>query len=252
MTPLCWLHGFTQTGRSAHRFRTILAADRDVLTPDLARHGERSASGGSLDEVADTVVGDLSEETFDLGGYSFGARVALHVALRHPGRIRRLVVLGASRGIRDEQARAARRDRDAKLAERAETLGAAEFISEWLAQPMFSSLRLDALEAASRINQSGDALAASLREAGTGTQRWLGDELSTLAMPVLAVAGALDVRFAQEARAIADSVDGEFALIPGAGHAAHISQPEWCALVVSTFLDQLADGPRPDGQDGSE
>jgi 2-succinyl-6-hydroxy-2,4-cyclohexadiene-1-carboxylate synthase len=247
--PLCWLHGFTQTGRSAHQFRSILAASRDVISPDLARHGANADVGGSLDEIADAVMGAMPDGGIDLGGYSFGARVALHAAIRHPERVRRLVLLGATRGIRDDLARVARRERDARLAERAEELGAETFIAEWLAQPMFASLQIDECEAASRRDQRGDALASSLREAGTGTQRWLGEEVTELDMPVLAMAGALDVRFAEEARAIARSSHGQFAVVPGAGHAAHIQQPVWSSRLVLRFLSDSVDAPRTNDED---
>ena len=236
--PLCWLHGFTQTGASAHQFRAILTATREVLTPDLARHGARGQVGGSLDDVADAVVRELPHDPVDLGGYSFGARVALHVAIRHPERVRRLVLLGATRGIADDSARAARRERDEALAAKIEQIGTEAFLDQWMSQPMFADLPFDPRERASREGQSPSNLAASLREAGTGTQRWLNDEIGELPMVILTLAGASDERFSREARAIAQRARrASFQLVPGAAHAAHLHQPTWSAALVATFLD---------------
>ncbi|HSN02936.1 MAG TPA: alpha/beta fold hydrolase [Acidimicrobiales bacterium] len=232
--PFAWLHGFTQTRTSAHEYRSILAGTREVWTLDLPGHGDAHAVRATLKETADLVVDALGEEPIDLGGYSFGARVALHVALAHPSRVRRLVLLGASRGIEDPVARGQRRLADEQLAQRIEEIGADAFLAEWLAQPLFATLR--DVDAASRSRDS-EGLAASLRLAGTGTQAWLAPRLAEIAMPVLALAGSLDAKFVGEASAIAAAVaNGRFALVEGAGHAAHLERPATCATLVEDFL----------------
>lgn len=100
-----WLHGFTQTKDSAHRFRSILAGTNELLTLDLPGHGENAAIQASLEETAVLLANVLPEEPFALGGYSFGARVALHFTLHFPSRVHALVLLGATRGIEDPGAR---------------------------------------------------------------------------------------------------------------------------------------------------
>ena len=250
---MCWLHGFTQTGRSAHRFRSILAGGRDVLTPDLARHGVLWDTGGSLDEIAQLVLKDLPDEPVDLGGYSFGARIALHLAIAEPRRIRRLVLLSGTRGIREPEARRARVGRDEALAQHIETVGAEPFLAEWLSQPMFAALPNDAEERSARSDQHANALASSLREAGTGTQRWLGEQVATLNVPTLSLAGAHDPRFAKEALEIARQAPrSSFALVPGAGHAAHLHQPVWSAQLVANFLDESGHDDAGDDETESE
>lgn len=251
--PLWWLHGFTQTGRSAHVFRSILAARRDLHSPDLPGHGTASAVHRTLDETADDLARDLPEQPVDLGGYSFGARVALHVALRHPTRVRRLVLLGATRGILDESERAARRARDEDLARHIEEVGADAFVTEWLASPMFRDLPRDDEERAARSTADAAGLAASLRLAGTGTQSWLGDAVGSLAPVVLCVAGAADERFAREAVAIARAApSGDVALVPGATHAAHLHRPTWVASVVEHFLDVSVHERAGGGEEGPQ
>ena len=235
--PLFWLHGFSQTGQSAHRFLSILAARREVLTPDLPRHGTAFLIGGSLDEIAQYLVTIMPEGVCDLGGYSLGARVALHLALAHPEKVRRLVLIGASCGLATPEERQRRIQRDAILADRIELIGADAFLSEWLAQPMFSELPQDTQELQTRQGQHATSLASSLREAGTGTQRWLFDDLERISALTLAIAGAHDVPFALRARHMASRIPrGSWTLIPGATHAAHLSQPTWTARIVENFL----------------
>jgi 2-succinyl-6-hydroxy-2,4-cyclohexadiene-1-carboxylate synthase len=231
-----WLHGFTQTKDSAHQFRSILAGTNELLTLDLPGHGENAGISASLDETAEMLADVLPDEPFDLGGYSFGARVALHFALQFPDRANALVLLGATRGIEDLGHREERRRSDNALAQHIEEVGADAFLDEWLSREMFASLPRDPLERAAR---STDAvgLANSLRYAGTGTQRWLAPELATLSNPVLAVAGELDLKFALEAQSIADAVaDGKAVFVAHAHHAAHLEQPESAAAYVQGFI----------------
>jgi 2-succinyl-6-hydroxy-2,4-cyclohexadiene-1-carboxylate synthase len=206
------------------------------MTLDLPGHGDAASISASLPEIAALVLDALPDEPLALGGYSFGGRVALHVALRAPARLNAVVVLGASRGIADLHERAERLARDEALARHLDDVGTAQFLEEWLTQPLFARLG----PRSEPESRSGDArgLADSLRRAGTGTQEWLGPQLVGLAVPTLAIAGDADAKFTAEARAIADTVvDGHFAAILDAGHAAHLEQPERTAEVIEGFLD---------------
>jgi 2-succinyl-6-hydroxy-2,4-cyclohexadiene-1-carboxylate synthase len=231
-----WLHGFTQTRASAHQFRSILAGANELLTLDLPGHGSAHEVKATLEETADLVTQALPDDPVALGGYSFGARVALHVALRHPERINRLVLIGATRGIKDEVERAERRARDEALAQRILEIGASDFLDEWLAQPMFAGLPADPLERTARSSHA-EGLANSLRLAGTGTQAWLQPALAAINSPTLTLAGANDSKFSGEAIAIQRGVPGAIVrLIDGAGHAAQLEQPERTAAAVAEFL----------------
>jgi 2-succinyl-6-hydroxy-2,4-cyclohexadiene-1-carboxylate synthase len=230
-----WLHGFTQSKNSAHQFRSILTGSYEVLTIDLPGHGENAATSASLEESADLLAETLPEEPLILGGYSLGGRVALHFALRHPERLRHLIVLSATPGIVDDAERAARRERDEELARRIERIGTDAFLDEWLAQPMFQSLPHDPLERAARsANASG--LADSLRFAGTGTQNDLTISLGTLNVPTSILAGKNDAKFVGEAVRLRGAIPmSNSALVEEAGHAAHLEQPQRVAELLTAF-----------------
>ena len=205
------------------------------MTLDLPGHGSAASLSASLPETAELVLEALPREPVVLGGYSFGARVALHVALREPSRLRALVLLGASRGIRDPRERHERVVRDEALARHLEEVGVDVFLREWLTQPLFE--RLGARAESDTRSSDAAGLANSLRRAGTGTQEWLGDRLATLDTPTLALAGDADTKFTLEARAIADALtNGRCATIRDAGHAAHLEQPERVATAIEGFL----------------
>jgi len=233
-----WLHGFTQTKDSGHKFRSILAGTHELLTIDLPGHGENSSVSASLEETADLLANALPREPFVLGGYSMGGRVALHFALRHEERLTGLVLLSATLGIPDDAERHARRTRDNALADHLEHVGTETFLDEWLAQPLFATLPDDPRE---RTARSADAhgLANSLRLVGTGTQTWLGDRVTSLVVPTLIVAGANDAKFVNEARLLNDAfANATTSLIRDAGHAAHLERPDDVAALVTSVQPQ--------------
>lgn len=255
--PLVLAHGFTQTGRLWGRFGELLAATRPLVRVDLPGHGGSAGIRAGLRESGKLLVaagarardvpagtsegpagpGSPAPAPFDLLGYSLGARVALHAALARPERVRRLVLVGGTPGIGDPAARADRRRRDEALADELERSGDLDaFLRRWLAAPMFAGLRSPGLAERRRNTPAG--LASSLRLAGTGTQEPLWPALAGLAVPVLVLAGAADVRFASIGDRMARVLPaGVLALVPGAGHAAHLEQPDLAARIVLRFLE---------------
>jgi 2-succinyl-6-hydroxy-2,4-cyclohexadiene-1-carboxylate synthase len=250
---LVLVHGFTQTGRLWGDFGDRLAAEHRLVAVDLPGHGRSSAVAADLEGAAALVEQAASVEetasngaettdpagrTFDLLGYSLGARVALHVALRRPPGLRRLVLIGATAGIDDDAARAARRTRDDDLADQLEQSGdVAGFVAGWLASPMFAGLPAAAAGAEERATNTAAGLASSLRLAGTGTQAPLWNRLEEIDVPTLVVAGADDPRFVEHGRRLVDGLpDATWVLVPGAGHAAHLHQPAVTARLVTGWL----------------
>jgi 2-succinyl-6-hydroxy-2,4-cyclohexadiene-1-carboxylate synthase len=167
-----------------------------------------------------------------------GGRYALHVALRHPDVVERLVVVSATGGIDDPSERQARRSSDELLARRVETEGLESFLGWWLAQPMFATLPPEAAQVESRLDGTAAGLASSLRLAGTGSQRPLWDDLATLEMPVLVVAGGLDTKYRDLAFRLGRTIgaNAEVRIIEGAGHACHLERPAELVDLVGGWL----------------
>lgn len=254
--PLVLLHGFTGSTETWAPSRALLGTRHRVIAVDLPGHGRSPAPAprDRLPAVADALAATL--DRLDVAraawlGYSLGGRVALHVALRHPARVARLVLESTSPGIADVCARAARADADAALALRLERHGVPAFVDAWMAQPLFASQRrLDAAvlarERALRLRQTAAGLAAALRALSVGGQGPLWRELPALRMPVLLVAGAEDVRYAGYARAMAEHLPAaRVALVPEAGHTVHLENPiPFWSLVCRFFA--AAPGPSPE------
>jgi 2-succinyl-6-hydroxy-2,4-cyclohexadiene-1-carboxylate synthase len=239
--PVVLLHGFTQTGRLWGPFGDILAADHTVVGVDLPGHAGSDAVRADLPTTAElvraTVASAVGDSPCDLLGYSLGARVALHVATGTDMAIRRLVVIGATGGIEDPVARQRRREADGAMADALEASGDVDgFIARWVSGPMFSRLA-GAAQTDERRRNSAAGLASSLRLAGTGTQELLWDRVADLRVPLLALAGTDDPRFAAHAlRLIRAAPDGVVSLIPGGGHAVHLAQPGPVGRLVGHWL----------------
>jgi 2-succinyl-6-hydroxy-2,4-cyclohexadiene-1-carboxylate synthase len=175
-----------------------------------------------------------------------GGRLALHLALSRPDLVRRLVLIGATAGIADEAERTARRTADEALAEHLERIGVDAFLDEWLAQPLFAHLSVEAACLDERRRNSAGGLASSLRRAGTGTQRPLWGDLHRLTLPVLLLAGEHDPKFTEIARQMAEHIgrNATVAIIDGAGHSVHLEEPDRTTRCVRAWLD---DHPASEG-----
>ncbi|HTU95745.1 MAG TPA: 2-succinyl-6-hydroxy-2,4-cyclohexadiene-1-carboxylate synthase [Solirubrobacteraceae bacterium] len=237
MAPdLVLLHGFTNTGASWDEVLAALPERYRPVAPDIRGHG--TASSVRPVTLAG-VVSDLSAlatEPFELVGYSMGGRLALHVALALPARVRRLVLIGASPGIEDPAARAQRRAADDALADEVEAMTIEAFADRW-AQTAVLADQPPAVQAAigaQRLRSTPAGLAAALRGLGTGALPSLWHRLGEVPPRVEIVVGERDAKFQALGREMAAALpDGHVHVIGGAGHAVHLEQPERVAQVIA-------------------
>lgn len=243
------LHGFTGSAAGWGVFGELLRERLTTVAVDIAGHGRSDKPPGLDHYRMPRVVADIVAAVQMAGfercawlGYSMGGRTALQVATAFPGAVERLLLIGASAGIADAEGRAARVADDERLAQRILDGGVPAFVDYWESIPLFASQRSlpEETRAAIRTGRLGcdpAGLANSLRGMGTGAQEPLHGRLCELAMPVLAMAGGLDTRYTQVARDLAAGIPhGRCAVVPKAGHAAHIENPEWCAGQATAFV----------------
>ena len=235
---LVLVHGFTQTRRCWAPVDDDLASDHAVVLVDAPGHGRSGEVRADLVTGAALLAAAGGRATYV--GYSMGARLALHVALHHPEVVAGLVLVGGTAGIDDPDERAARRASDEVLATRLRSVGVEAFLDEWLAQPLFATLSPAAAHRDARRANTADGLASSLELAGTGTQEPAWDQLRRIDVPTLVVAGAQDTKFAAlgERMAISIGEHAELALVPGAGHTAHLEQPAAFLALLRPWLSR--------------
>ena len=232
------LHGFAGTGRAWDGVGALLDPRRvRLFAPDLPGHG-RAWDGRSVTfEATVARVLDAAPERFALCGYSMGGRIALHLALRAPERVTRLVLVATTAGIEDGAERAARRTADEAFADEIERGTIEAFVERWSAQPLFAGdpPEAQALWRADMRRNDPAGLAASLRGTGTGAMESLWARLPRLAMPAAVLAGARDAKFAALAERLAAALPdaGAPEIVPDAGHGLPREAPEAIAAALT-------------------
>jgi 2-succinyl-6-hydroxy-2,4-cyclohexadiene-1-carboxylate synthase len=220
------VHGFTQSAESWQPVIDALPRDWDTLPIEVPEGLDflSTASGIGARGGRGTYV-----------GYSMGGRLCLALALERPGLVEELVLVSASPGIADERERTARRGADEQLALDVEREGVDAFLDRWLDQPLFASLPRDLARVDERRRTNTvDRITHQLRALGQGAQPPLWDRLSQLTMPVTLVTGAYDRKYTELAAQMATAIgDGaRTVVIPGAGHALHLEQPDALAALL--------------------
>ena len=193
------------------------------------RAGEQPTMASLADEVAAGYDGDL-----DLVGQSLGGMVALHVALRHPQRVRSLLV--ACTGATSDPATMAGR------AERAEAQGMEGVLEETLAR-WFTP---DALAAEPEHPGVAHARAALLAlDPHAFADGWraiathdVGARLREIGAPTTALAGSADSASSpQRSRAVAEGVSrGRFVELDGP-HLMHLEHPRELGAAIAEHLE---------------
>ena len=250
---LVLLHGFTQGPRSWDALVAALDPAYAIVRVTLPGHGPAGsasararlpfeAAAGAISEAVAAAAGSEPATWF---GYSLGGRLALRVALDRPDLVDALALLGATAGIEEPDARAARAEIDERLASGLERQGLDRFIDGWLAQELFARLPRGAAGLEERREATVDGLASALRLLGTGAQEPVWDRLGDIGVPVLLMAGEHDSKFSALAFRLAAGIGAGAALsfVPGAGHAAHLERPQSVATILSRFLSTLPAAP---------
>jgi len=241
MEAVTCLHGFSQHGNSWRELTALVPGSYRWLTPDV-----RAAT---LPE-AELELLELWEregvQQCHLVGYSQGGRIALWAACSLTERLLSLTTIGAHAGL-DSDERARRREEDTALADRIEGEGIDWFAPYWAALPIFAGLArrgpdfLRQLDAARRQNDAG-RLAAQLRGMGAGAIQPFWDRLHRISVRTLLVAGADDERYVAFANRLHSVIrDSAVAVMPGAGHAAHLERPAAVAAVLASHLSASPD-----------
>lgn len=247
--PVLLLHGFLGSKHDWHQVATSLQSGRRLAVFDLPGHGPAEDVAEDTDCGMDAachrieaVLEALEAPRGHLIGYSLGARTALYFAATRPSCVASLVLEGGSAGIEDEAERARRRSEDEGRASALVRDGLEAFVQAWEELPLFATqktlpAKVLAEQRARRLANDAEALARSLRHAGTGSQHWLGDHLHKIVAPVLLIAGALDEKYTAIAQQLRGMLpDARCAIVDGAGHNVHLEKPDEFLALVDGFL----------------
>lgn len=243
MDTECWVFvsGFTQDGRAFDAVRRPLQRALGYQETGL---GAAPPDADSFVDAAAQLAGlrafredERRPSRTTYVGYSQGGRLCLQLALDRPDAMERLVLVSASPGIADAAERAARVEADEVLAQGIERDGVDAFLERWLSQPLFATLPRERSGIDERKQHNTvEHLTYQLRVLGQGAQPSNWERLGDLHIPLLLVAGELDTKYVDIAHRMAECVpDARVEIVPGAGHACHLEQPDHVAQLLESF-----------------
>ena len=215
--PVILLHGlFSSAEMNWIKFghaETIAARGYEALIPDLRAHGASAAPHDPASYPPDVLVRDLAAlvdhlglEDYDLGGFSLGARTALHAVAKEAVGPQRLVVGGMGvAGLTNWRERAAH---FARVIDEFEAIPKTD--PAWFAVQFMKSQKIDRVAARLLLDSFTD-LPLEL--------------LDRIAMPALVVCGDQDNDNGSASELAARLPDATYAEVPGT-HMGSVTRPE--------------------------
>ena len=237
--PLVLTHGYSSTSAMWQGQVAALSKNHQLVLWDMRGHGQSDYPGDPAAYSEALTVGDiaalLDEVGADkaiVGGLSLGGYMSLAFHRSHPDRVRALLIIDTGPGFKKDSAREAWNRRARDTGDRFEREG------------------LEVLKSASR-ERSGvthrDASGLARAARGMLTQRDAGviESLPNINVPALVVVGADDTPFLAASDYMAAKIPGATkVVIPAAGHAVNIDQPQAFIDAVLPFLDRLGGSTR--------
>ncbi len=232
--PLLLTHGYGATSAMFGPNLAAAGARNQVVTWDIRGHGaseypadpDRYSPAAALGDMT-AILTELGIERAVLGGHSLGGYLSLDLALARPDLVAGLVLIDTGPGFRNDAARDEWNRRANKTAARLEEQGLAA---------LGSSAEMHAGE-----HRDASGLIHAARRTLTQYDSHVLDGLPRIEAPTLVIVGADDAPFL----AAADYMSAKIArarkvVIPAAGHAPNVSQPELFNAELRGFLDEVA------------
>jgi len=240
-TPLLLTHGYSSTSAMWQEQVELLSKHYKLVLWDMRGHGQSdypsdpSAYSEALtiaDMVALLDIVCVGGSTAIVGGLSLGGYMSLAFYRVHPERVKALLIIDTGPGFKKDTAREAWNGTSRNTGDRLDREGLAVLQS---ASPERSRV--------SHRNASGLAHAAR----GMLTQRdaRVIESLSNIKVPSLVVVGGDDKPFLAASAYMAAKIPGaKKVVIPNAGHAVNIDQPQAFIEAVLPFLNSIESGEK--------
>ena len=232
--PLILTHGYSSTSAMWNGQIEALSKQHQLILWDMRGHGQSDYPGDPAAYSEALTVADIAALLDEVGaaraivgGLSLGGYMSLAFYRAHPERVSALLIIDTGPGFKKDDARAAWNKRALDTADRFDREG------------------LEVLKSASRERSTvshRDAKGLAQAARGMLTQRYARviELLPEIRVPSLVVVGADDAPFLAASDYMAAKIPGaRKVVIPAAGHAVNIDQPQVFIEAVLPFLDSL-------------
>jgi pimeloyl-ACP methyl ester carboxylesterase len=226
-------HGYSATSQMWAQQVEDFRSDYRMITWDLRGHGQSDSPEAISDYSESLAVGDMAAilrscqvERAVIGGLSLGGYLSLAFHLAHPDSVRALILCDTGPGYKNAKGR----DSWNRLAG-----GMAR---------AFEKRGLAALGASAEVQVSTHRSAEGLARAGHGTLAQFDarviESLESIRVPTLVVVGERDEPFLAATDYMAAKIpNATKVVVPDAGHAVNIDQPQAFDRAVRSFLSTL-------------
>ncbi|MBM4172205.1 MAG: 2-succinyl-6-hydroxy-2,4-cyclohexadiene-1-carboxylate synthase [Ignavibacteria bacterium] len=249
-TPFVFIHGFT--GRSDDWSFIFDRLPKEIypIALDLIGHGKSDSpvdgnfySTESIINQLDSIFNQLTNKKIILAGYSMGGRISLSYSIKHPDKIKALILESTTPGIEEFYEKKERVEFDFLLAEKIKREGVESFIDFWLNTPLFASLKhlknySEIIE--KRLQNNVVGLSNTLEGFSTGLMPSYWNRLNLLSFPVMLISGELDSKYTgQNSKMVNLFPNAIHEIVNEAGHNVHLEKPNHFSNLVCKFLEKL-------------
>src|SRR6202163_982244 len=227
-------HGYSSTAAMWRGQIEALSKHHKLVLWDMRGHGQSDypddpAAYSEALTVADmaALLDEVGTHSAIVGGLSLGGYMSLAFYRAHPDRVRALLIIDTGPGFKKDEAREAWNKRAHETGDRFEREG------------------LGVLKSASRersgvSHRDASGLARAARGMLTQRDARVIESLPDIKVPSLVVVGADDTPFLAASDYMAAKIPGaQKVVVPAAGHAVNIAQPQAFIAAVLPFLDGL-------------
>lgn len=238
--PLVLLHGALMMIGSFGRLLPPLAGSRRVIAVELQGHGHTADADRpfSYEQMADDVaelLRHLHVGSADLLGYSLGGGVAIQMGVRHPGLVRKMVIVSAYVDI-DGVYPEVLKGEEETTPEGLEGFGWREAYEKVAPDPA-----------------NWPVLISKVKQLDLGFQGWPSEDIRSIQAPTMLIIGDSDIVPPEQAarmfRLLGGGVPGDLvgvppsrlAVLPGTTHGTVIERTDILVPLIAEFLDGPAE-----------
>ena len=227
-------HGYSATSRMWAGQIEALSRDHRLVLWDMRGHGQSDYPADQTAYSQDATVDDMAAildavgaERAIVGGLSLGGYMSLAFTVKHPERVRALLIIDTGPGFKKDEAREGWNKYALETAREFEERG-------------LERLKSRSAEMASATHRSADGLIKAARGMLTQRDASVINALPDIRVPSLVVVGANDKPFLAAADYMTAKIPGaRKVVIPDAGHAANIDQPAAFNDALLSFLESI-------------
>jgi len=228
-------HGYSATAQMWKGNIAALANKHTLVTWDMRGHGQTDYPADQSAYSEEATVADMAvildavgAKKAIVGGLSLGGYMSLAFYRVHPERVSALLIIDTGPGFKKDDARETWNKRARETGERYDKEGLAV-------------LKSGSAERAYAVHRSADGLANAARGMLAQKNSAVIESLPNIKVPSIVIVGANDTPFLAASDYMAAKIPGcKKAVIPNAGHAANIDQPQAFNEAVLGFLGGLA------------